>query len=70
MDGPMIYEIVDAPELGKRWMVPETWVRNWTRVGYDNDPLPHIRLGKYVRYEFGSPALLAWWERRRSKRTK
>jgi len=64
----MNFEVIDAPELAKRWSVPPTWVRNWTREGYDNDPLPCVRLGKYVRFEWQSPALLAWWERRRSRK--
>jgi hypothetical protein len=62
----MNFEVIDAPELAKRWSVPTTWVRNWTREGYDNDPLPHVSLGRYVRYEWNSPPLTAWWVRRRS----
>jgi len=33
-------EIIDARELSKRWQVPQTWIRNWTREGYANDPIP------------------------------
>ena len=66
MTDGMNYEVIDAPELAKRWHVPTTWIRNWSRGGYDNDPLPHVSLGRYVRYEWNSPTLSAWWSRRRS----
>jgi hypothetical protein len=58
-------EIIDARELAKRWQVPQTWIRNWTREGYANDPIPHVKLGRYVRFEWGSPSLSEWWEKRR-----
>ena len=62
----MCFEVIDAPELARRWSVPASWVRNWTRQGYDNDPLPCVHLGRYVRFEWNSPQLSAWWTRRRS----
>ena len=58
-------EIIDARELAKRWQVPQTWIRNWTREGYANDPIPHVKLGRYVRFEWGSRLLSDWWEKRR-----
>ena len=58
-------EIIDARELAKRWQVPQTWIRNWTREGYANDPIPHVKLGRYVRFEWGSRLLSQWWEKRR-----
>jgi hypothetical protein len=59
------YEVIDSVELAKRWSVPESWVREQTR-SRAADPLPHVRLGRYVRFEWGSPRLTKWWERRRS----
>ncbi len=59
------YEVIDSVELAKRWSVPESWVREQTR-SRAADPLPHVRLGRYVRFEWGSPKLASWWERRRS----
>lgn len=58
-------EIIDASELARRWQVPRSWIRNWTREGYANDPIPHVKLGHYVRFEWGSPPLSKWWEKRR-----
>src|SRR5581483_9603460 len=48
------YEVVDSRELARRWRVPKTWVEEQTRRRC-SDPVPHIRLGKYVRFEWGSP---------------
>jgi hypothetical protein len=57
-------EIVDSTELARRWCVPETWVRDQVRRRVA-DPIPHVRLGKYIRFEWGGEALVAWWARRR-----
>ena len=63
-------EIIDAPELARRWNVPVTWVRNHVRGGYTTSPIPHLQLGRYVRFEWGSPALEAWLSRRREGSTR
>ena len=60
-------ELIDAPELAKRWNLPVTWIRNHTRSGYTNDPIPHLQLGRYVRFEWNSPALNTWLVRRREQ---
>ena len=57
-------EILNSAELAKRWGVPETWVRDQVRRR-SLDPIPHVRLGKYVRFEWGSESLNDWWARRR-----
>ncbi len=58
-------EVIDSKELGRRWCVPESWIREQTR-SRAVDPIPHVRLGRYVRFEWNSPDLLKWWNRRRS----
>lgn len=58
------YEIVDAKELAALWRVPESWVREQSR-SRASDPIPHVKLGRYVRYELGSPAIEEWWARHR-----
>jgi len=60
--GPF-FEVIDAPELARRWKVPASWVREQTR-SRATDPLPHARLGRYVRFSWGSPELTQWWNRR------
>lgn len=62
-DGPAI-EIVDSKELAIRWRLPESWVRDRVRARSD-DPLPHVKIGRYVRFEWGSPELIEWWARHR-----
>lgn len=57
------YEFIDSKQLAALWSVPETWVRERVR-SRTGDPLPHVRLGKYVRFRWGSPELEEWAERR------
>jgi hypothetical protein len=60
--GPLC-EVLTAGELASRWRVPESWVREQTRSRC-MDPIPHVRLGRYVRFIWNSPELNAWWKRR------
>jgi len=60
----MPQEVIDAAELAQRWRVSRKWVFNHSRPGYANDPIPHVKLGRHVRYDWGSPQLAAWWSRR------
>ena len=43
------YEVVDASELAQRWRVPVSWIREQTR-NRAADPLPCVRLGRYIRF--------------------
>lgn len=61
-----VIEVIDAQELGKRWHVTISWVREYTRSDRTGDPIPHVRLGKYIRFEWGSPHLDQWFARRRN----
>jgi hypothetical protein len=56
---PCTFEIIDAKELGRRLSVPWTWIKEGTR-SRTADPIPHLRFGIYVRFEWGSPALNDW----------
>jgi hypothetical protein len=60
------YEVLDAVQLAERWHVPVSWIREQTRCRAV-DPLPHVRLGRYVRFEWNSPKLIAWWVKRRTQ---
>lgn len=57
-------ELIDSKELATRWRVPETWIREAVRRRTD-DRIPHVRFGKYVRFEYGCPDLDAWLARHR-----
>ena len=53
------YEFIDCSELARRLAVPTSWIRDQVR-SRSQDPLPHVNLGKYVRFLWGSPALELW----------
>jgi hypothetical protein len=62
----MSYPMVDAKELSRVWVVPESWVRSYSRERCPQDQrIPCVRFGRYVRYELGSPALEAWLAKHR-----
>jgi predicted DNA-binding transcriptional regulator AlpA len=56
-------EFIDSPELAARLGVPVSWVRDQVRSRV-TDPLPHVHLGKYVRFLWGSLDLEEWLTRR------
>ena len=59
------FELLTAEDLAKRLRVPPSWIREQTRTrSLDGDPLPHLRLGRYIRFRWGSPELEAWLRRR------
>jgi excisionase family DNA binding protein len=49
-----------AAEVAELLAVPESWVRRETRA----DRLPHVRLGRYCRYDW--PAVVDWLEQQRA----
>jgi hypothetical protein len=60
-------EVIDAKELAARLRVPESWVRSYTRERTPKaERIPCLRFGRYVRFEFHSPALEAWIAQHRS----
>jgi len=59
-------ELIDSAELASRWRVPESWIRNHTRERTPKpERIPCIRLGRYVRFEWGSARLNEWLARKR-----
>ena len=56
-------ELLTPPELAQILKVPLSWVYGRTRRRR-GDRLPHIRLGKYVRFLWGGPQLEEWTKRR------
>jgi hypothetical protein len=58
--------LLTPEQLAKKLSVPPTWVREKTRERArvrDSDPLPVIRLGKYVRFD---PVAVDAWLARQS----
>jgi len=59
-------ELIDSDELAARWRVPASWVRNRTRARTPKEErIPCIRLGRYVRFEWGSHRLSEWLAKKR-----
>ena len=58
-------EMIDGPTLAGRWHVSPSWVKKSTVS--PEDPLPHIKLGRYVRFLWDSPELNLWLSRRYRK---
>jgi hypothetical protein len=56
-------EVIDSTELAKRLNVPESWIRSRTNKKRTSDPIPHFRLGRYVRFPWGSDELRDWLDR-------
>ena len=57
------FEVIDSTELAKRLNVPESWIRSRSNPRRTNDPIPHLRFGRYVRFSWGSHALRQWLDR-------
>ena len=56
------FEILNACQLAERLNLPESWIREMTR-SRTTDQIPHLRFGRYVRFQWGSPQLVAWIQR-------
>jgi hypothetical protein len=56
-------EVIDSVELAKRLSVPETWIRSRSNRKRTADPIPHYRLGRYIRFSWGSVELNDWLAR-------
>jgi hypothetical protein len=64
-------EIIDAVELAKRWTLPESWVRSYSRERTPKaERIPCLRFGRYIRFEWGSPALETWLAQHRQESAK
>jgi hypothetical protein len=59
-----IPKLVALEELAKLWTLPLSWLREACRSRC-SDPLPCVRLGRYVRVDLADPALVEWINRRR-----
>jgi hypothetical protein len=58
-------QIIDSKELAQRIKLPETWVRSQTRARTaTSEQIPHLRFGRYVRFDWDSPALAEWLQKR------
>jgi hypothetical protein len=58
-----VAHLVDSATLASCWNVPESWIRSRTNRKRTDDPIPHVRLGRYIRFRLGSQELDAWLNR-------
>jgi excisionase family DNA binding protein len=56
-------ELLTVAEIAAFLKVPNSWVYERTRL-FGNQRLPHLRLGKYLR--FSLPEVMVWLEKQRS----
>ena len=57
------YEYLDSAQFAERLNISESWVRDQIRTRSE-EPIPHVRLGKYVRFRWVGPELANWMDRR------
>jgi hypothetical protein len=60
--------LLTSPQLAIKLNVPPSWIREKTRQRArtrDEDPLPVVRLGKYVRFDW--KAVSEWLERQSTR---
>jgi len=63
-------EVLTTEELAQRLRVPPSWIREQTRSrNLQRDPLPHLRFGRYVRFDWTSTELQSWVKRRIYRRS-
>jgi hypothetical protein len=55
------FEVIDGKVLAERWRVTPAWIRKQCVVA--ENCLPHLKLGRYVRFLWGSPDLCKWMEK-------
>jgi hypothetical protein len=55
-------EILTSEELASRLKLPETWIRDQVR-SRATDPMPCLKFGRYVRFNWNDPELAKWLAR-------
>jgi predicted DNA-binding transcriptional regulator AlpA len=55
-------ELLDAKQIAELFRVPLSWVQQSTRSRCKH-PIPHIKIGKYVRFE--EPAVREWLDQQK-----
>lgn len=62
----VVSTFLDFRDISQKLGTSEQWVRRNVRSTYTRDPIPHLRFGRTIRFDWNSPALQAWLERRKS----
>jgi hypothetical protein len=63
---PPAVEVLDTAGLAAKLHVVPSWVRSHVQPRCPQEErIPHLRLGRYVRFLWGSAELAAWLESRK-----
>ncbi len=57
---------LDFRGLAEKLGATEQWVRRNVRPTYTRDPIPHLRFGRTIRFDWDSDEMRAWLERRKA----
>lgn len=58
------FELLTVEQLAQRLNLPKSWIAQQTRER-SADKIPHLRFGRWIRFQWLSPELTAWLARRR-----
>ena len=59
-------DFLDFRGLAEKLGVSERWVRRAVRRTYCQDPIPHLRFGRTIKFAWNSPEMQSWLERRKA----
>ena len=66
LTSPPVSAFLDFRGLAARLGTGEQWVRRNVRRTYTRDPIPHLRLGRIIRFVWDSPEMQGWIDRRKT----
>lgn len=58
-------DFLDFAGLAAKLGTSKEWVRRNVRRTYTRDPIPHLRMGRMIRFVWDSPEMQEWIERRK-----
>ena len=61
-------EILNTAGLAAKLTTPESWIRSRVQPRCpESERIPHLRLGRYIRFLWNSPELNDWIESRKAR---
>lgn len=61
-----VSDFLDFRGLAAKLGTTEQWVRRNVRRTYTRDPIPHLRFGRIIRFDWDSAEMREWLERRKA----
>ena len=59
-------DFLDFSGLAAKLGTSDQWVRRNVRRTYTRDPIPHLRFGRSIKFDWDSVEMQAWIERRKA----